>query len=113
MSPRSNVAASGLSSRLSRLVFQIYIYFSSAVVILRRPYLSLFAWYLLGFWLAFSRTILKRGAERQGIGMAAPIDTVMMKYRRHGPDEREERAGWPGVLSNSTALGVCCLQQEV
>jgi hypothetical protein len=25
--------------------------------------------------------------------MAAPIDKVMMKYRRHGPDEREHQGG--------------------
>ena len=22
------------------------------------------------------------------------IDTVMMKYRRHGPDDREDQGGW-------------------
>jgi hypothetical protein len=48
--------------------------------------------------------------RQEGIGMAASIDTVMMKYRRHASDEREDQGGWPGVLSNSTQR-VCCLKQ--
>lgn len=33
--------------------------------------------------------------RRDGIGKAASIDTVMMKYRRHSSDEREDEGGWP------------------
>jgi len=46
---------------------------------------------------------------REGIGMAAPIDTVMMKYRRQAQDEREreDQGGWPGVLSKCTRRVRC------
>jgi hypothetical protein len=43
-----------------------------------------------------------QGGRRVFIRMAAPIDTVMMKYRRQGPDEREDQGGWPRVPSIST-----------
>ena len=65
-------------------------------------------------WLLFAGILVRASAKhfgercrvrqgrRAGIRMAAPIDTVMMKYRRQGPDEREDQGGWPRVPSIST-----------
>ena len=65
-------------------------------------------------WLLFAGILVRASAKhfgercrvrqgrQEGIRMAAPIDTVMMKYRRQGPDEREDQGGWPRVPSIST-----------
>ena len=89
------------------VLVEIYIPFASPVDILTWPYSSLLGCYLQGFWYGLPQNISWRGCRvrqgwRAGIRMAAPIDTVMMKYRRQGPDEREDQGGWPRVPSIST-----------
>jgi hypothetical protein len=54
----------------------------------------------------FERKKLKRDVEGEGIVMSVPIDTMMMKYRRHGPDKREDGSGRVGGPSQPYTLGL-------
>ena len=85
------------------VLVEIYIQFASTIDILTWPYSSLLGCYLQGFWFGLPQNIsVSAVGRRERIRMAAPIDTVMMKYRRQGPDEREDQGGWPRVPSIST-----------